>query len=196
MYRENESKDFRDSNKKESERKNMIQKHINIKNLQGTVSLNKNILVDLAELVRISPLSSRLLFFIMGYADDNNEIITNIKTLARYLGRSKEQVEYAVKNLIKNGYITMSCIDIDKSIDIIGKEHDIELYLASNKRIWKVIGNKYIGTFKIKGKYIKLRVNKNIIKCSNNRTGNIIINIKDNLYYDTRIEDNDLKWEL
>ena len=174
----------------------MIQKHVYIKNLQGTVSLNKDILVDLAELVRISPLSSRLLFFIMGYADDNNEIITNIKTLARYLGRSKEQIECAVKNLIKNGYITMSCVNIDKSIDIIGKEHDIELYLASNKRIWKVIGNKYIGTFKIKGKYIKLRVNKNIIKCSNNRTGNIIINIKDNLYYDTRIEDNDLKWEL
>ena len=174
----------------------MIQKHINIKNLQGTVSLNKDVLVDLAELVRISPLSSRLLFFIMGYADDNNEIITNIKTLARYLGRSKEQIECAVKNLIKNGYITMSCVDIDKSIDIIGKEHDIELYLASNKRIWKVIGNKYIGTFKIKGKYIKLRVNKNIIKCSNNRTGNISLNIKDNLYYDTRIEDNDLKWEL
>ena len=174
----------------------MIQKHVYIKNLQGTVSLNKDILVDLAELVRISPLSSRLLFFIIGYADDNNEIITNIKTLARYLGRSKEQIECAVKNLIKNGYITMSCVNIDKSIDIIGKEHDIELYLASNKRIWKVIGNKYIGTFKIKGKYIKLRVNKNIIKCSNNRTGNIIINIKDNLYYDTRIEDNDLKWEL
>ena len=174
----------------------MIQKHIYIKNLQGTVSLNKDILVDLAELVRISPLSSRLLFFIMGYADDNNEIITNIKTLARYLGRSKEQIECAVKNLIKNGYITMSCVNIDKSIDIIGKEHDIELYLASNKRIWKVIGNKYIGTFKIKGKYIKLRVNKNIIKCSNNRTGNIIINIKDNLYYDTRVEDNDLHWEL
>ena len=174
----------------------MIQKHIYIKNLQGTVSLNKDILVDLAELVRISPLSSRLLFFIMGYADDNNEIITNIKTLARYLGRSKEQIECAVKNLIKNGYITMSCVNIDKSIDIIGKEHDIELYLASNKRIWKVIGNKYIGTFKIKGKYIKLRVNKNIIKCSNNRTGNIIINIKDNLYYDTRVEDNDLHWEI
>ncbi len=174
----------------------MIQKHVHIKNLQGTVSLNKDVLVDLAELVRISPLSSRLLFFIMGYADDNNEIITNIKTLAKYLGRSKEQVEYSVKNLIKNGYITMSCVDIDKSIDIIGKEHDIELYLASNRRIWKVIGNKYIGTFKIKGKYIKLRINKNIIKCSNNRTGNIIINIKDNLYYDTRIEDNDLHWEL
>ena len=174
----------------------MIQKHVYIKNLQGTVSLNKDILVDLAELVRISPLSSRLLFFIMGYADDNNEIIPNIKTLARYLGRSKEQIECAVRNLIKNGYITMSCADIDKSIDIIGKEHDIELYLASNKRIWKVIGNKYIGTFKIKGKYIKLRVNKNIIKCSNNRTGNIIINIKDNLYYDTRIEDSDLQWEL
>ena len=174
----------------------MIQKHVYIKNLQGTTSLNKDVLVDLAELVRISPLSSRLLFFIMGYADDNNEIITNIKTLARYLGRSKEQIECAVKNLIKNGYITMSCVNIDKSIDIIGKEHDIELYLASNKRIWKVIGNKYIGTFKIKGKYIKLRVNKNIIKCSNNRTGNIILNIKDNLYYDTRVEDNDLKWEL
>lgn len=174
----------------------MIQKHVYIKNLQGTVSLNKDVLVDLAELVRISPLSSRLLFFIMGYADDNNEIITNIKTLAKYLGRSKEQIEYAVKNLIKNGYITMSCVDIDKSIDIIGKEHDIELYLASNKRIWKVIGNKYIGTFKIKGKYIKLKVNENIIKCSNNRTGNIILNIKDNLYYDTRIEDNDLQWEL
>ena len=174
----------------------MIQKHVYIKNLQGTVSINKDILVDLAELVRISPLSSRLLFFIIGYADDNNEIITNIKTLAKYLGRNKEQIEYSVKNLIKNGYITMSCVDIDKSIDIIGKEHDIELYLASNKRIWKVIGNKYIGTFKIKGKYIKLKVNENIIKCSNNRTGNIILNIKDNLYYDTRIEDNDLKWEL
>ena len=174
----------------------MIQKHVYIKNLQGSVSLNKDILVDLSELVRISPISSRLLFFIMGYADDNNEIITNVKTLPKYFGKNKELIEYAIKNLIKNGYVTMSCIDVDKSIDIIGKEHDMELYLASDKRIWKVIGNKYIGTFKIKGKYIKLRVNRNIIKCSNNRTGNILINIKDNLYYDTRIDENDLHWEL
>ena len=174
----------------------MIQKHVYIKNLQGSVSLNKDILVDLSELVRISPISSRLLFFIMGYADDNNEIITNVKTLAKYFGKNKELIEYAIKNLIKNGYVTMSCIDVDKSIDIIGKEHDMELYLASDKRIWKVIGNKYIGTFKIKGKYIKLRVNRNIIKCSNNRTGNILINIKNNLYYDTRIDENDLHWEL
>lgn len=174
----------------------MIQKHVYIKNLQGSVSLNKDILVDLSELVRISPISSRLLFFIMGYADDNNEIITNVKTLAKYFGKNKELIEYAIKNLIKNGYVTMSCIDVDKSIDIIGKEHDMELYLASDKRIWKVIGNKYIGTFKIKGKYIKFRVNRNIIKCSNNRTGNILINIKDNLYYDTRIDENDLHWEL
>lgn len=174
----------------------MIQKHVYIKNLQGTVSLNKDILVDLSELVRISPISSRVLFFIMSYADDNNEIITNTKTLSIYLGEKKDLIEYAIRNLIKNGYITLSFVNIDKDIDIIGKEHDMELYLASNKRIWKVVGDKYIGTFKIKGKYIKLTVNKNIIKCSNNRTGNIIINIKNNLYYDTRVEKNDLHWEL
>lgn len=174
----------------------MIQKHVYIKNLQGTVSLNKDILVDLSELVRISPISSRVLFFIMSYADDNNEIITNIKTLSIYLGEKKDLIEYAIRNLIKNGYITLSFVNIDKDIDIIGKEHDMELYLASNKRIWKVVGDKYIDTFKIKGKYIKLTVNKNIIKCSNNRTGNIIINIKNNLYYDTRVEKNDLHWEL
>lgn len=174
----------------------MIQKHVYIKNLQGTVSLNKDILVDLSELVRISPISSRVLFFIMSYADDNNEIITNIKTLSIYLGEKKDLIEYAIRNLIKNGYITLSFVNVDKDIDIIGKEHDMELYLASNKRIWKVVGDKYIGTFKIKGKYIKLTVNKNIIKCSNNRTGNIIINIKNNLYYDTRVEKNDLHWEL
>ena len=174
----------------------MIQKHVYIKNLQGTASLNKDILVDLSELVRISPISSRVLFFIMSYADDNNEIITNIKTLSIYLGENKDLIEYAIRNLIKNGYITLSFVNVDKDIDIIGKEHDMELYLASNKRIWKVVGDKYIGTFKIKGKYIKLTVNKNIIKCSNNRTGNIIINIKNNLYYDTRIEKNDLHWEL
>lgn len=174
----------------------MIQKHVYIKNLQGTVSLNKDILVDLSELVRISPISSRVLFFIMSYADDNNEIITNTKTLSIYLGEKRDLVEYAIRNLIKNGYITLSFVNVDKDIDIIGKEHDMELYLASNKRIWKVVGDKYIGTFKIKGKYIKLTVNKNIIKCSNNRTGNIIINIKNNLYYDTRAEKNDLHWEL
>lgn len=174
----------------------MIQKHVYIKNLQGTVSLNKDILVDLSELVRISPISSRVLFFIMSYADDNNEIITNIKTLSIYLGEKKDLIEYAIRNLIKNGYITLSFVNVDKDIDVIGKEHDMELYLASNKRIWKVVGDKYIGTFKIKGKYIKLTVNKNIIKCSNNRVGNIIINIKNNLYYDTRIDKNDLNWEL
>lgn len=174
----------------------MIQKHVYIKNLQGTVSLNKDILVDLSELVRISPISSRVLFFIMSYADDNNEIITNIKTLSIYLGEKKDLIEYAIRNLIKNGYITLSFVNVDKDIDVIGKEHDMELYLASNKRIWKVVGDKYIGTFKIKGKYIKLTVNKNIIKCSNNRIGNIIINIKNNLYYDTRIDKNDLNWEL
>ena len=102
----------------------MIQKHVYIKNLQGTVSLNKDVLVDLAELVRISPLSSRLLFFIMGYADDNNEIIlfsrisieNNIDNLIkRLLGLSP-------KETLKRGYAIIS----DKNGNTIKDKEDIK----------------------------------------------------------------------
>lgn len=175
----------------------MVQKHINSKNLKGIVTLNKNILADLADLIRLSPTASRLLFLIIAYADSNNSLISTTTTLGKMLGIDKKSAQSAMKTLVKNGYIELYTTEISKKEDIIGVYHDKELYKKSNKRIWKVIGDKYITTLDFSGVYTKLVLNSNIGKCSDTGSGNhILLNIKNNLFYDSRIKNAEIIWEM
>lgn len=171
----------------------MIQKHIVSKNLQGSLTCNKNSLADLADLIRISPISSRVFLLLAAYADDTNAIITDINTIAKMLGVKEEKVKYALRTLIRNGYIEAKEVKLAHKKDIMGVIHDKKLYYKSHKKIWKVIGEKLVTSYKISGTYNRFYINDYIIKCSNNgQEGNILKHIMGNLFYDSRVLNNEL----
>lgn len=174
----------------------MIQKHIASKNLSGSVTFNKNMLADIAELVRLSPTACRILLLFIAYADDSNSIITDVKTISNMIGMNVEKVKSAIRNLIRNGYVEMKEVKLNHSKDIIGVVHDRKLYYKSHKKIWKVVGEKFVTTYKLTGTYNRFYIHPNIVRCSNNQQNNILKHIKGNLFYDTRILNDEIIWEM
>lgn len=174
----------------------MVQKHIVSKNLQGSLTFNKNALADLADLVRLSPISSRVFLLLTAYADDTNAVITDVNTIAQMLGVKEEKVKYALRTLIRNGYIEAKEVKLAHKKDIVGVIHDKKLYYKSRKKIWKVVGEKLVTSYKLNGTYNRFYINNYIAKCSNNgQHGNILKHIMGNLFYDSRILNNEILWE-
>ena len=174
----------------------MVQKHISSKNLNGSVKFNKNMLADIADLIRLSPTSCRVLLLLIAHADDNNSIITDVKTISKLLGVDVEKIKSAIRNLIKNGYIEMREVQLNHTKDITGVIHDKKLYYKSHKKVWKVIGDKIVTSYKLTGTYNRFYINTNIVKCNNNQSNNILKYIKGNLFYDNRILNNEIIWEM
>ena len=172
----------------------MIQKHIVNKGMKGAIQLNKEILADLADLIRLSPTSCRTLLLLMAYADKNNSIITNINTISKLLGIKLDETKYAINNLIKNGYVEMTEVKLNHSKDIIGVVHDKKLYYKSHKKIWKVIGDKFVTTYKINGTYNRFYINENVARCSG-KDSKILKSVKGNLFYDSTILNSEIIWE-
>ena len=174
----------------------MVQKHIYNKNIKGILTLNKSCLADIADLIRTSPTSSRVLLLFMAYADDSNSVITDVKTVCAMLGEKQAKIEYALRNLIRNGYIEATEIKLCHENDIIGVTHDKKLFVKSNNQIWKVVGEKLVTTVELNGTYNRFRINENIAMFDNGQKNNMIKHIKGNLFYDNRIRNNEIIWEL
>ena len=176
----------------------MIQKHTGSKNVQGTITLNKTALSDIGELYRLMPSAARVWFLLIAYADDNNAIITDTSTISKMLGMEIKRVECALHKLVENGYITIILVKLRHENDLIGVQHDEEMYENTEKEVGRVVREKYLGTIKFSEKKLKIRINENIVQCSNNQRNNILIGLdKDGkVFYDTRIRDNEIIWEL
>ena len=176
----------------------MIQKHTGSKNVQGTITLNKTALSDIGELYRLMPSAARIWFLLIAYADDNNAIITDSATISKMLGLEKKLVENSLVRLIENGYITMISVRLRHENDIIGVQHDEDLYEQSGKEIWKPVKEKYLCTIKFEELKLKIRINENIVQCSNNQRNNVLIGLDEDgkVFYDTRIRDNEIIWEF
>lgn len=176
----------------------MLQKHINSKNIQGTITLNKTALADIGELYRLMPVAARIWFLLIAYADDNNAIITNVNTIAKMLGVQEKLAQHGLSRLIENGYITIITVRLRHENDLIGVQHDEDLYEETGGEVWKVTREKYLGTIKLNKHYLKIRINENIVQCSNNQRNNILIGLDKGgrVFYDTRIRDNEIIWEF
>lgn len=176
----------------------MIQKHTGSKNVQGTITLNKTALSDIGELYRLMPSAARIWFLLVAYADDNNAIITDSSTISKMLGIDKKLVENSLVRLIENGYITIINVRLRHENDIIGVQHDEDLYERSGKEIWKPVKEKYLCTIKFEELKLKIRINENIVQCSNNQRNNVLIGLDEDgkVFYDTRIRDNEIIWEF
>lgn len=174
----------------------MQQKHIFNKHLKGELKLNKSMILDIAELIRLSPTAARILFLLASYADNKNTIITTPYTIGQLLGLKKEEIEYHLRKLIANGYIECNKVKLSHSHDIYGVVHDTNLYDKTNGEVWEVIDEKLVTTVELNNIYNRFWINDSIIKCSDNGCGNIIKHIKGNLFYDNRINNDDIIWEL
>lgn len=176
----------------------MIQKHTGSKNVQGIITLNKTALSDIGELYRLMPSSARILFLLIAYADDENAIITDVPTISKMLGLTEKLVKCSLTRLVENGYITFIIVKLRHENDLIGVQHDEELYEESEGKIWKVLREKYLGTLSFSEPKLKIKINDNIVKCSNNQRNNILIGLDDDgkLFYDTRIRDNEIIWDF
>lgn len=174
-----------------------IQKHIPLKHLDGSIFINKCMLADVADLIRTSPTAARVLILFLAYADDMNSIITDVKSVAKLLGVKKDEVKYAINKLLINGYIEMKEVKLNHNHKIIGVVHDIKEYRESKKKQWIVVGEKLVTDFTLTGTYNRFIIDFNIAKCTNSGCGNnLLTHIKGNLFYDTKIDNNEIIWEL
>lgn len=173
------------------------QKHLPQRHLDGNAVVEKYMMADLADLIRLAPSAARVLVLLMAYADDSNSVITNCKSIAEMLGLKIDLTKYAIRKLIKNSYITATEVQLNHTHPIVGVVHDRKEYSKSCHTRWEVIGEKPICDLKFNGKYNRFTINGSIIKCNNStKANNVLINIKDNLFYDNSILDNELLWDV
>ena len=170
-------------------------KHIVNRHSLGNIEIDKDSLADITELIRISPTASRVLFVISNFADSTNSLISNVKTIAKVLGESKESVKYSLCKLAKEGFIDIAKIKINHQQDIFKYIHDKQKYDLTNGNIWTVIGTELVDTYSIDGVYNKFTVNSAVIKCSDNKINNVLLHAKGNLFYDTNIDNSEIIWE-
>ena len=154
-------------------------------------------LADFADLIRTSPSAARVLTLFIAYADDKNSIITDAKSIANLLGMGLSEVKYAIRKLVLNGYIEMQEVKVSHTTQIFGVVHDTDTYSKSQYTQWEVIGTKLITDFSITGTYNRFTIDTNIAKCTDNGCGNSLLKHLDGkLFYDRRIPDNEIIWEL
>lgn len=167
-------------------------KHISNPHNVGNIEIAKYSLADISELIRESPISARVLFCIANNADSNNELITDIKTLSKIFNIKKEEIKYALNKLFKNGFIDITTVKIDHKEDIYKYIHDEVLYEKSKKTIWNVVDTELVYEYKVKGTFNKFTVNEAVIKCSDNKHSNVLLHVKNHLFFDKNINDNEI----
>lgn len=168
-----------------------MQRHIATKNVDGTVTIDKKSIADICELTRRSPTASRVFFFLLAYADNNNTLISNIKTIGKALNLDKQRIYHAFKYLTDNGFVEAFEVELNIDTKISRFIHDKDKYEESDNKVWEIIDEKPIG-YIIKGKHNKFVINDVIAKCSTNQIGNVLLHVGGNLFYDVTLPESEL----
>ena len=167
-------------------------KHIDIKNMQGKIKINKQSLADLIELIRISPISARILLVLSAYIDKKNRIVTTVKTLSHILNLKKEEIEYGLRKLAKEGFIDLEVVKLDHKQTAELVTHDENLYYESECTVWEVISRQRASNLDFNGRYIRATVNSNVITGTKDQDNRAFINIKNNLFFDKSLNENEI----
>ena len=165
---------------------------ISSKNTKGIVNFTKSMLHSIANIASISPRSLSLFLSICSYADDNGSLITNDKTLAHLVHTETRKIDYCLRVLQEYGLITIHKVNLNYNHDIFGKVHDKQNYYKTNKQEWNVTGERYLTTVSIKGTFKKIYLNKELVSFANGYYNTLLLYVKNNLYYDTRLSDNQI----
>ena len=99
--------------------------------MQGKIKLDKQSLADFIELIRISPVSARILLVLTAYVDKHNKVITTLKTISQMLNIKDPMTAYGLRKLVKEGFIELEVVKLDHKQTAETVTHDLELYFES-----------------------------------------------------------------
>lgn len=172
-----------------------MRKHIKNKDACGNIEFDKSCVGDIIELTRTNPTSTRVLLTLANYSDKSNSLITDVNTISYILGEQPRTIRYALNKLYNLGFIDISHVEINHTQNLFRYKHNKQVYQLTNHTIWRVIGTELIGSYDLKGVYFKFTVNNGIITCKNDKTNNLLVQCKGNIFYDTSLKNNELIWE-
>ncbi len=160
--------------------------HVPNRYTRGVIQLNKSSIGDVVELISIQPMAAKLLFCICSYADMDNELIADIKTLKHILGTKSLDVTNALNFLVENAFIEVDRVIIKNKEEIKYKARNWDLYLHSKNLIWQHIDNNYVYSAKKEKSFMRITVNSGVAMCSNNAKINVLMLFGYNRLYDIR----------
>ena len=165
---------------------------ISSKNTKGMVNFTKSMVHSIANIASVSPRSLALFLALCSYADDNGSLITDNKTLSHLVKTETRKIDYCLRTLQEHGLIEIHNVNIKYNHDIFGKIHDKQNYYKTNKQEWNITGDRYLTTITISGTYKRIYLNKEYVSFANGYYNTLLLYVKNNLYYDTRLSDNQI----
>lgn len=163
--------------------------HIVNNTIRGYVHFNKCGIGDITELIRINPNAARMYLAMTQFADQDNELITDLKTLSEILLMDADDTAKTLWFLIDNGFINTIKVMVKDKDKIKYQALNQDLYMNAKSLIWKEMGKKFVYNYKKENAFIKVTINVGLVQCSNNRRLNILVSSKRNRMFDKRNDD-------
>lgn len=167
-------------------------RHIKVKDLEGKLKINKECIADIIELIRISPIASRILLVLAVHVDKHNRIITTPKTLADILNMKISEVTYGIRKLAKEGFIDLEIVKLNHKQEAELVKHDIDLYYESKETIWEVISRERASKLDFTGRYLRITINSYVMSGTKNNNNRALINIKNALFFDRNLSNDEI----
>ena len=160
--------------------------HVPNRYTRGSIQLNKSSIGDIMELISLHPTAARVFFCICSYADIDNELIADIKTIKHIIGVKSVDIINALDFLVENAFIEIDRVEIKNKEEIKYKARNWDLYLHSKNMIWQHIDDKYVYSAKKEKTFLRITVNSGVAMCSNNTKINVLMLFGYNRLYDIR----------
>lgn len=160
--------------------------HIVNNTIRGYVHFNKCGIGDITELIRVQPNAARMYLTMTQFADQDNELITDLKTLSEILMITVNDTAKTLGFLIDNGFINTIKVRVKDKEKIKYRALNQDLYIHAKALIWRELDKKFVYNYKKENAFIKIKINVGLVQCSNNRRLNILVSSKRNKMYDRR----------
>lgn len=178
----------------------MVQKYIKDgANLHGSITLEKKCIANVIDMIRVNPTAARVFILLTAYASRNNTIISDVRSISKLLGiKDDNKTKSAIRVLLENGFMTMKSCRININRDFNGVTHDRFLHKLSGGEDWVVTGEKLILNFKLDREFNIFTIDESFSsgeECTEEGS-NLILHLKDRLFYDTSITEEDIELEF
>ena len=160
--------------------------HIPNRHTCGLVQIQKSTMGDIMELIRLRPNAARTLLCILNYADRDNELICDLKTLGHSLGMHSEEVAEELYYLRDNAYIDADKIRIADRHRIRYIAHNYDLYMHYKNKIWEHVDDELVKSYKKHKTFMRIKLNHELFQSSNNMKLGILMLFGRQKLYDTR----------
>lgn len=160
--------------------------HIRNNNTCGSVQLLKSSLGDLMEMISIQPTAARVFLCICNYADIDNELIADMKTIKRITGLKSVEVYSALHFLQDNEFIEIDKVCVKNKEETKYRSRNFDLYMHAKNLIWEHVDDGFVYNARKERAFMRIIVNTGVVACSNNSKINVLLLYGHNRLYDER----------